>query len=265
MDRHVAVGTLSEAGLPEQRESERRSVSGRLWELRDASRESIDRVREEFGLDPIIAHILAGREISPEEIPQILSPTLKLMMPDPYSMRDMEPGAARLSQAIRNRETIGVFGDYDVDGVTATSLLYLYLKSLGCPIEIYLPDRVSDGYGPSIAAFEDLRQRGARLIVTVDCGAAAHEPIDEAGRKGLDVVVLDHHQMQSAPPASAIAVINPNRPDDLSGLQMLSAAGVTFMMMVALNRMLRQSGFFNEVIEPDLRQWLDLVALGSGV
>lgn len=238
------------------------SVRGVPWHLKPADEAAVFRMASAHSLDEALARILVARSVSEGKAEDYLNPSLRAMMPDPSCLTDMDPATARLQSAIMRGEIIGIFGDYDVDGVTATSLLFLYLQALGQTAKIYLPDRVADGYGPSIEAFRTLKEQGATLIVTVDCGASAHEPIDAAGQEGLDIVVLDHHQMAGPPPQGAFAVVNPNRPDDLSGLTNLSAVGVTFMVLVALNRSLRGAGYFNDRAQPDLRQWLDIVALG---
>jgi len=239
-----------------------RSVTGVPWMMKPADETTVFKMAASHDLEEALARILVARGVGPDAAERYLNPSLRTMMPDPDTMRDMPLAAERISTAIMTDETIGIFGDYDVDGVTATSLLFLYLQSLGQEAKVYLPDRVADGYGPSIGAFRTLKEQGANLVVTVDCGASAHEPIDAAGRDGLDIVVLDHHQMSGPPPQSARAVINPNRPDDLSGLTNLSAVGVTFMVLVAVNRSLRKEGYFKDRPQPDLRQWLDIVALG---
>lgn len=238
------------------------SVRGQTWLLKEADQSKVFNLARDNQIDESIARILVARGVTSEVVDIYLNPTLRHFMPDPEVLTDMDKATRRLSDAIIAGETIGIFGDYDVDGVTASSLLYLYSKELGLNVEVYLPDRVGDGYGPSIGAFEALQARGANLIVTVDCGASAQEPIEAAGQLGIEVIVIDHHQMSSSPPERAVAVVNPNRRDDVSGLGNLSAVGVTFMLLVALNRTLRKKGFFEKRLEPDLKQWLDIVALG---
>ncbi len=238
------------------------SASGRLWRLREADRDAAIAIAEQTGLDQVLARILAARGVTAEGAARYLAPSLRDEMPDPLVLKDMDRAAARLSAAVLNGETIGIFGDYDVDGTTAAAILKLYFDEIGAPSLIYLPDRITEGYGPSAEAFRALHRDGASLIVTVDCGAAAHEPIEEAAKDGVDIVVFDHHQMSAPPPAGAAAVVNPNRPDDGSGLGDLSAAGVAFMGVVALNRALREAGFFKDRAEPNLFSFLDLAALG---
>jgi len=238
------------------------SVTAQRWETPAVDERLAESIAQTHSLDPHLARILAARNVSLDDVQAFLAPSLRSDMPDPSCLRDAEAAAMRLADAIAGGETIGIFGDYDVDGVTASVLLANYLETLGVAPCVYLPDRATDGYGPSEKAFRTLKNQGASLIVTVDCGASAHEPIASACRDGQDVVVIDHHLMSAPPPRGAVAVVNPNRPDDLSGLGNLSAVGVTFMVLVAVNRCLRASGFFIERPQPDLRQWLDLVALG---
>ncbi len=240
----------------------RPSVSGQQWVMPAADERLAEAIAQHHSLDPHLARILAARDVSLDAVPAFLAPSLRSDMPDPSCLRDAEAAATRIADAISGGETIGIFGDYDVDGVTASVLLANYLEKLGQAPCVYLPDRALDGYGPSEKAFRTLKEQGASLIVTVDCGASAHEPIASARRDGQDVVVIDHHLMLAPPPQGALAVVNPNRPDDLSGLGNLSAVGVSFMVLVAVNRCLRAHGFFVDRPQPDLRQWLDLVALG---
>ncbi|HWU25864.1 MAG TPA: single-stranded-DNA-specific exonuclease RecJ, partial [Rhizomicrobium sp.] len=176
-------------------------------------------------------------------------------------LKDMDKAVARAKRAIENQEKIAVFGDYDVDGSCSTALIATFFAALGCRPRIYIPDRLSEGYGPSAHALSQLKDEGATLVVTVDCGAGAASALSAARDVGLDVIVLDHHAVEHAPPA--FAHVNPNQPDDHSGLGQLCAAGVTFLFAVALNRALREDGFYAGRTEPDLRTQLDLVGLAT--
>jgi len=191
-----------------------------------------------------------------------LNPRLRDLLPDPHVIRDMDAAALRLAEAVARGETVAVFGDYDVDGACSAALLAEYLRACGTPYLIHIPDRITEGYGPNVEAIRALAARGAKLLVTVDCGTASHEPLAEAAQLGLDAVVLDHHQAPERLPA-ARAVVNPNRQDDLSGLGHLCAAGVVFLAVVALNRVLRDRGFWTGRPAPDLLTSLDLVALAT--
>ncbi len=238
------------------------SASGRRWQLRETDLREALTIEQKCSLDPVLARILASRGQKHDHIDAYLNPSLRNEMPDPFVMQDMALGTARVAKAIIDGEQVGVFGDYDVDGTTAAAILKRYFDAIGAPLLVYLPDRITEGYGPSIGAFRALKDDGASLIITVDCGASAHEPIEAAAADGIDLVVIDHHLMNGPPPKGATAVINPNRPDDVSGLTNLSAAGVAFMAIVAVNRTLRDDGWFKGKNEPDIRALLDLTALG---
>lgn len=238
------------------------TASGRRWRLRDADERVALAIAQNEGVDPVIARALAARGVDVEGAGSYLRPTLRASLPDPLVLRDMDKAVARLAAAASAGETIGVFGDYDVDGTTASAVLLRYFRAIGVPARAYLPDRLLEGYGPSIDAFRALSREGARVIVTVDCGANAERVIEEAACEGLDLVVVDHHQMNGPPPPHAVACVNPNRPDDLSGLGGLSASGLAFLTVVAVNRGLREAGYFKTRAEPDLKALLDLAALG---
>ena len=237
-----------------------RSVSGRRWARRAFDARTAEAVSQRLGVHPTLAEVIAGRGVGLDEADRYLRPSLRESLPDPSVLRDAEAAAERLARAIRSGEVIGVFGDYDVDGTTSAALLSRYLRALGAPHHVHLPDRMSEGYGPNLPAFLSLAERGARLIVTVDCGAHAGSVLAAARDEGLEVVVIDHHvPSETLPPA--LAHVNPNRPDDTSGLGGLSAAGVLFMVLVATNRALRREGHFIATEEPKLLRMLDLVAL----
>lgn len=239
-----------------------RAASGRPWILRPANPRDVATMVQRLGLEPQLARILSARGVTPDEAQSYLDPKLRNVLPDPHILKDMERAVERLADAVINGESIGVFGDYDVDGTTAAAILYRYFESLGAAPAVYLPDRIAEGYGPSVDAFRSLMKDGANLIVTVDCGASAHDPINAAAAEGAEIIVLDHHLMNDAPPANAYATVNPNRLDDVSGQTNLSAAGVAYLTVVALNRRLRAQGFFDNRPEPNLMALLDLTALG---
>jgi single-stranded-DNA-specific exonuclease len=220
-------------------------------------------ISQQHGLPELLGRVLAARGIVAADVPTILNPTLKALMPDPSTLRDMDAAAERLAQAIEKREKVVLFGDYDVDGASSSALLYRFLKHHGVEARIYIPDRLFEGYGPNVAAIEGLVQDGAQLIVTVDCGTTSTGPLERAKELGCDVIVIDHHQAdEELPPACAI--VNPNRQDDVSGVGHLCAAGVVFLVMVALARALRSRGFYAKGCpEPDLMSELDIVALAT--
>jgi single-stranded-DNA-specific exonuclease len=239
-----------------------RSLSGRLWRQRPADAETVRRHQLAFGLSEPVARAVVARGISAEAAEHYLNPTLKALFPDPSSFLDMDRAAEILVDALERGRPAAIFADYDVDGASSAALLVRWFRSMGAELPIYVPDRITEGYGPSIAAFRTLKAQGAELVITVDCGAAAQEPVAAAAEMGLDVVVIDHHLMRDeAPPAAAL--VNPNRPGCNSGQGVLAAAGVTFVLLAALNREARRRGLFAERREPDLRQWLDLAALGA--
>ena len=242
-----------------------RSVTDRAWvdRIDDSSRAVALAMVQQHGLPDVVARILAGRDVPLEALPGFLDPRLRDLMPDPFVMTAMEPAALKIVGAIERDEIIAIFGDYDVDGATSAALLAGFLDKAGARRLIHIPDRLTEGYGPNVEAVATLVAAGAQLLVTVDCGTTGHEPIREAARLGVPTVVLDHHQAPEQLP-EAYAIVNPNRLDDLSGLGHLCAAGVVFMTLVAVNRILRARGFWEKRGgEPDLMAMLDLVALGT--
>jgi single-stranded-DNA-specific exonuclease len=242
-----------------------RSVCGRAWRDRLDERGAALAlsIAQRHDVPELLARILASRNVAPDEVPGFLDPTVKALMPDPFVLTDMRAAAARIADAIMRGESVAIFGDYDVDGATSSALLARYLRHCGLAPLIHIPDRVFEGYGPNADAVRALRERGASLLVTVDCGTTSIEALAEAKRIGFDTVVIDHHQCGDALP-DALALVNPNRPDDLSDLGHLAAVGLVFLAIVAVNRELRARGFFSGGrAEPDLLSALDLVALGT--
>jgi single-stranded-DNA-specific exonuclease len=239
-----------------------RSLSGRVWRQRAADPALARRLAQTLGLSEPLARALAARGVGEPDASAYLAPTLRAQFPDPSSFIDMDRAAVLLVDALEQRRPMTVFADYDVDGASSAAQLVRWFRAMGADLPIYVPDRMTEGYGPSPAAFHRLKSQGAELVVTVDCGAAAHDAIAEAAAIGLEVVVIDHHLMREAPPPAA-AVVNPNRPGCGSGQGVLAAAGVTFVLLAALNREARRRGLFQDRAEPDLFQWLDLAALGA--
>ena len=240
-----------------------RSFSGRRWTMREGSADVVRALAETADLSPLLARILAARGVGPETLGDVLNPTLKRLLPEPLALKDMDKAVARTRAAIANGEEIAVFGDYDVDGSASAALLSSFLIAIGRKPRIYIPDRMTEGYGPNAPALVKLKEEGASLVITVDCGAAATVALEAARAAGLDVIVLDHHAVETLPPA--LAQVNPNQPGDTSGLGHLCAAGVTFLFLVALNRALRDSGWYaaNGIDEPELMRMLDLVGLAT--
>ena len=240
------------------------SISGKNWILKKYNKEDLTFIKENFSLDDITSKLLSIRDIKKEEIESFLNPSIKNFLPNPNNLIDMEKSTLRTVEAISNNEKIGIFGDYDVDGASSTALLGNYFNELNLNYEIYIPDRKKEGYGPSIKSFTELIKKNVKIIFTVDCGTLSFDAINFAKEKEIDVIVLDHHQSEIKLP-NAFSVINPNRLDDKSDLQYLCAAGVSFMFLVSLNRALRSKKWFNtnDINEPNLIDYLDLVSLGT--
>lgn len=241
-----------------------RSLTGKRWEERLADGRQALALAQQFGLPEIVGRVLAARGVAAEEAERFLNPTLRTWLPDPSALRDMDRAAERLTRAIESGEKVAVFGDYDVDGATSAAVLARFFAALGLPLEIYIPDRLAEGYGPNAPALKRLKGQGIDLVITVDCGITAFDALEQAAAAGLDVIVVDHHAAEPRLPPAA-AVVNPNRLDDSSGQGQLAAVGVAFLLVVALNRALRAAGWYvrHSRAEPDLLQWLDLVALGT--
>jgi single-stranded-DNA-specific exonuclease len=241
------------------------SATGRAWRDRLDERGSAQAlaIAQRHDIPELLARILAGRNVDIDAVEAFLDPAIKRAMPDPHVLAGMKEGAARLADAVWRNECIAIFGDYDVDGATSAALLARYLRRCGIEPLIHIPDRLFEGYGPNVEAVRALAQRGAKLLVTVDCGTTSIEPLEEARSLGVEVIIIDHHQAdETLPPA--LAIVNPNRRDDLSGLGHLAAVGLVFMTVVALTRELRQRGFWtSERPEPVLLAFLDDVALGT--
>ncbi len=238
------------------------SFSGRPWRFRPFD-EEIARGLELSGLSAGLAQLLASRGVTSETVAAFLDPRLKTQLPDPHLLAHMERASARFADAIASGETIAVLGDYDVDGACAAAVLLRYLRGLGRAPLLYVPDRMREGYGPSAAAARSLRAQGATLLVTVDCGAASHDAMAAASACGLDAIVLDHHAVETNPPA--YAHVNPNGPDDVSGVGYVCAAGLAFLFLIAVQRHLRNRGWFaaQGIAESDLLNLLDIVALAT--
>lgn len=239
------------------------SLNGQKWisRLDNIGQNTALDIAQKTNIPELIARVIAARGVTPDEAASFLAPSIRDLMPDPSTMTDCDEAAGRIVQAVQLGERVAIFGDYDVDGASSSALLSLFLTHLNVPNEIYIPDRIFEGYGPNPNAIAELVEKGAQLIVTVDCGSTSFEALEKAKELSCDVVVIDHHQVgDELPPC--VALVNPNRQDDLSGLGHLCAAGVVFMVLVAVQRLLRQSG--HEGIKGfDLLAHLDLVALAT--
>ena len=241
------------------------SATGRAWrdrlDARGVARATT--ITQRLGTPELLARVLAGRSIEADAAETYLDPTVKNLMPDPSVLTGMEAAVERLADAVTRAEKIAIFGDYDVDGATSAALLARFLRQCGLDPIVHIPDRIFEGYGPNVDAIRSFADKGASLLITVDCGTTSNVTLLEAAKLGLDVVVLDHHQADEQLPA-AVAIVNPNRADDLSGLGYLAAVGIVFMTLVALTRELRRRDFFTAARPaPDLLSMLDLVALGT--
>ena len=238
------------------------SLTKKQWLQRPVDERLALTLSQRLKLPEVVGRVLAARGIGLEEAGAFLNPTLRDHLPDPSRLKDMDIAAERIASAVMQGELIGIFGDYDVDGATSSALLTRMLRAVGGRTTTYIPDRMKEGYGPNGPAMLKLRELGASVAITVDCGTMAHGPLLIAKDAGLDVIVVDHHAAESELP-QATAVVNPNRLDDESGQGHLAAVGVAFLLIVAVNRVLRETGWYESRTEPDLTQWLDLVALGT--
>ena len=240
------------------------SVSGKDWISKNYNEETVNFLKDNFNLSEIVSKLIAIRNIKLDEVKLFLNPKIKNLLPNPFVLKDMEKAVDRTIRGIENKEKTGIFGDYDVDGATSTAILGNYFNEINQEVEIYIPDRKTEGYGPSKKGFEKLISSGSKLIFTVDCGTLSFDTIEFSQNKNTDVLVLDHHQSELKLP-KAFSVVNPNRYDDKSNLNYLCAAGVCFMFLVALNKKLRELNWFkkNNINEPNLINYLDLVSLGT--
>jgi single-stranded-DNA-specific exonuclease len=245
-----------------RKEPEKLSVTNRKWNLRTIDDHLVAAIARTHGLSEIVASLLVARGVLLENVEDFLQPTLRNALPDPSHLLDMDKAAVRVANAITNHEKTAIFGDYDVDGATSSALLARYFHAVAVKPIIYIPDRMKEGYGPNTDSLLGLAAQGVRLVITVDCGTLAFEPLAAAKATGLDIVVVDHH-LGAAQKPEAVAVINPNRLDETSAHGQLAAVGVAFLLLVAINRELRGRGFFVNKPEPDIKQWLDIVALGT--
>jgi single-stranded-DNA-specific exonuclease len=242
-----------------------RSLTDKLWrdrlDARGAARALA--ISQRHQLPEMLARVLAGRDVEIDAVADFLDPTIRKLMPDPFTVTDMEAAAKRIADAAIRSEKVAIFGDYDVDGATSAALLAWHLRHCGLDPLIHIPDRLFEGYGPNTEAVRALAAKGATLLIAVDCGTTSIEPLAEARRLGMSVVVIDHHQPSDVLP-EVDALVNPNRLDDLSGLGYLAAVGLTLVTLVAVNRELRNRRFWTaEMPEPDLLGMLHYVALGT--
>lgn len=238
------------------------SHGGRQWRGAPCDERLAATLSQRLSLPEMVGRVLAARGVGLDEAEGFLSPTLRAFLPDPSHLLDMDAAIGRLMRAVEARETIAILGDYDVDGATSSALLMRYFQALGLTVLLHVPDRMTEGYGPNEAALLGLHAKGATLAVTVDCGISAFQPLDAAAEAGLDVIVVDHHEAEALLPKAA-ALVDPNRLDETSPHGHMAAVGVAFLLVVALNRALRDAGYFKDRPAPDPMRWLDIVALGT--
>jgi len=240
------------------------SVQGKEWVLKDFDKNLAEYISKEYDLDFLTSRLLANRNINQKNIENFLNPKIKNFLPNPYNFKDMGKGLETISRHIKNKNKICIFGDYDVDGATSSGIMSKYLEQLNIDHFVFIPDRQKDGYGPSVKTFTNIINKNVNLIIALDCGTTSFEAIEYARSKNIDVVVIDHHKSQEIFPA-ANAIINPNRIDETGDYYYLCAAGVLFIFLVGLNKILRENYYFNKakVQEPNLLDLLDLVMMGT--
>jgi single-stranded-DNA-specific exonuclease len=234
------------------------SISNKIWLQNEYDEEYIHNLKNQLGISDFLASILSQKVTTVEEAYHFLEPKIKNLLPDPFHLLDMEKAVNRLMLAIQMKQKVCIFADYDVDGATSSALLKRVFDQIGLEADIYVPDRLEEGYGPSISGFSKIKDAGANLIITVDCGSLAHEPIKYAKECGIDVIVIDHHISSDELP-DAIAVVNPNRLDETSEYRYLAAVGVSFLFVTAILAKMKE----NQISTPNLISELDLVALGT--
>lgn len=240
-----------------------RSASGRRWVSRLADDRLALAMAQRWELPEILGRVMAARGVALDEAEAFLNPTIRALMPQPSALRDMEKGAERIADAVIHATRIGIISDYDVDGVSSAAIFQMFLRAVGSDALVHVPDRLTEGYGPSAAAVQNLKEQGTELLLTLDCGVLAHDPLAHAAELGLTTIIVDHHQAGEILP-TAHAVINPNRQDDISGYGYLCAAGVVMILVSTVNRVLRARGWYSAARpEPNMLQWLELVALAT--
>lgn len=241
-----------------------KSLSGCIWRAIPYNEQQALTIAQRYNLSYFLASIMAERGINADNASSFLDPKIQILMPNPSVMKDVDKAASKIAEAIMQHRLIGIIGDYDVDGATSSSVLRLFLESVGIKPQVHIPER-EEGYGPSTKAFDDFSNQGIDFVITTDCGTTAFDVFDYAKSKGFDVIVLDHHEAEVKLP-NVYALVNPKRldeNDDYPYLKYMAAVGVVFMTIVAINRELRVQGFYKTHEEPQLLKWLDLVALGT--
>lgn len=232
------------------------------WKLPEANEETQHLLVRELGVSPVISQMLINRNIlNPDDAKKHLSPSLNDLH-NPFLLKDMQEGVDRLIKAVYNREKVLIYGDYDADGITSVALLVKFLREIHDDVAYYIPDRISEGYSLNIGAIDKIKSEGAKLIITVDCGISDYDEVSHANSLGMDIIILDHHEVPDRIP-NAIAAINPNRGDCRFPFKHLAGVGVAFNFLIALRGKLREDGFWENRKYPNLKEYLDLVALGT--
>ena len=241
-----------------------KSISNYKWLESNFDERKSEFIKQKYSLSPIISKILAGKNLEIDEIPHFLEPTIKYSLPNPFDLLDMDVACDKIISNIQNKKKITIFGDYDVDGATSSALLKKFFAMLEVDIDIYITDRILEGYGPNKEALLKLKESGTNLVITVDCGTVAFKPFEEASKAGLEIIVIDHH-IGAVEKPKALAIINPNRIDEKFPHKNIAAVAVCFLLIVALNKKLREKDFYqkNNLVEPNILSLLDLVALGT--
>ncbi len=237
------------------------SALGFSWAPKEYNDLLVKKIAQVYNISDILARILAQKNIDLDDIDNFLDPKIKNILPSPFHLLDMERGVSHTISAIKNNKNICIYGDYDVDGATSSALIKNYFKQLNINVKIYIPDRLTEGYGPNIESFQKLKDQNIDLIITVDCGTSSFEELKYAKSIGLEVIVIDHHIAEKIP--EAIAVINPNRIDETTKYTNLAAVGVSFLFICGINILLKKEGYFENIKEPNLMKSLDIVALGT--
>ena len=241
-----------------------KSLSGCIWKQSPYDVRQAEVISQRYNLPSIVAGIIAARGIAVNGVDNFLFPKLQTLMPNPSVMKDVDRAAIKIAETIIKNKKIGSLGDYDVDGATSSSVLRLFLESVGINPIVHIPER-EEGYGPSNLAFDKFKAQGIDFVITVDCGTSAFDVLQYAKQQGFEVVVIDHHEAEVRLP-DVYALVNPKRLDEDNEypyLKYMAAVGVVFTTIVAINRELRNQGFYVSHSEPKLLQWLDLVALGT--
>ena len=240
---------------------ENKSIKGNYWAYQKPSINFVEKIKLSFNLSNIIASIVANRNIDDKNLDYFLNPTLKNNLPDPSTLKNMDSSIKILLEKIFRNNTLGILGDYDVDGATSTAILFKYFEFIGVNAEIYIPDRIKDGYGISKNSIDHFFRKKVNLLVSLDCGTNDAEFIAYAREKGIEIIVIDHHEVKSL--GSPLSIINPKLKGDSSNLNNLCTAGLVFLFVIGLNRELRKKNFFKNKEEINLKELLDIVAVGT--